>query len=124
MRSTAIAGVLLASLAACGIFLPPGDAVWTLGDDTVVGPETTSFDALVTEVACASGESSEGRVVGPQITYSDEAVTITFSVRPLGGLAQDCQGNPPTSVTVTLDGPLGDRTLIDGGADPPREVPR
>ena len=110
---------------ACGIFqqvLPPGDARWALPPDTEIGPEMVEFTALVTEVACAGGQSSEGRIVGPDISYTDESVTVTFGVRGTGGM-NTCPGNPPTHVAVRLDEPLADRVLLDGGTDPPRDPP-
>jgi hypothetical protein len=75
------------------------------------------------EVNCASGQSSQDRIVGPEISYAADRVVVTFAVRPPPGEAQDCQGNPATAVTVTLNEPLGDRRLVDGGAEPPREPP-
>lgn len=98
----------------------PQAARWSLPADEAVGPETTEFTALVTEVDCASGQSSEGRIVGPEIEFTPDAVIIEFRVRPLGG-AQACPGNPPTPVRVQLGQPLGDRRLLDGSVDPPVE---
>jgi len=116
---------LVAVPSACGILeqvLPPGDARWALTEDADVGPGTVEFSAMVTEVQCAGGQSSEGRIAGPEISYTDETVTVTLGVRRLSG-ANSCPGNPPTAVTVRLDEPLGDRVLLDGGTDPPREPP-
>jgi hypothetical protein len=98
-----------------------GNAEWALAPGQRVGPGTTTFDALVTERDCASGQSSEGRVVGPDIVAAGDQVLVTFAVRALGGGAQTCQGNPATRVTVTLPEPLGSRTLLDGSTLPPRE---
>jgi hypothetical protein len=100
-----------------------GRASWALPTDEEIGPDTVQFTALVTERACASGRSSEGRIIGPEITYTDEAVIVTFQVRGLSG-GQDCQGNPSTATQVTLEEALGDRRLLDGDSDPPREPPR
>jgi hypothetical protein len=117
---------LVALASACGIveqlFGPPGEARWGLAGDADIGPHTIEFVAMVVESGCASGRSSEGRIVGPDIAYTDESVTVTFAVRQLGG-SQDCRGNPPTPVAVRLSEPLGDRALLDGGTDPPREPP-
>jgi hypothetical protein len=122
-RTLAIVSVMLVA-SSCELLqqvAPPGDARWALLPDAGIGPETAEFTALVTEVACASGQSSEGRIVGPEISYTDESVTITFAVRGIG--EANCPSNPPTPVVVTLEEPLGDRTLLDGGTDPPREPP-
>ena len=77
--------------------------------------------ALVTEVACASGQSSEDRIVEPRITVDEDAITVTFGVTPLEG-EQDCQGNEPSPYEVTLPEPLGDRELRDGGVYPAHVV--
>ena len=98
-----------------------GDASWVLGPGEGVDPTTIVFTALVTERDCASGRSSEGRVVGPDILLLEDEVLVTFAVRPLGGEFQDCQGNPPTRMQVTLPEPLGGRRLLDGSTLPPRE---
>ena len=76
-----------------------GPATWALDPDAEITGETTEFTAWVTERACASGRSSEDRIGGPDIQLSDDAVILSFGVVPLPG-AQDCQGNPPTAVTV------------------------
>lgn len=99
-----------------------GPATWALDPDAEITGETTEFTAWVTERACASGRSSEDRIGGPDIQLSDDAVILSFGVVPLPG-AQDCQGNPPTAVTVRLPEPLGDRRLLDGGREPPAEPP-
>jgi hypothetical protein len=112
------AGVpLVLMLAACS-----GAATWTHDSEAEITPDTIQFTAWVTERACASGQSSEDRIVGPDIHVSSEAVVVTFKVRQLMG-AQACPGNPPTRVTVTLPEPLGDRDLLDGGREPPQELP-
>lgn len=124
MRPAAI--VALALLTACDPFAPlrpTGPARWFLPPDAQIGSETTAFAALVVEVNCASGQSSQDRIVGPEIIYDADQVVVTFAVRPLPGDVQNCQGNPATVVEVALTQPLGDRRLVDGGADPPREPP-
>jgi hypothetical protein len=73
-------------------------------------------------MACASGQSSAGRIVGPDIQVSGDEIVVTFGVRaPLG--AATCQSNPPTRVAVHLPEALGDRLLLDGGHQPPEEPP-
>ncbi len=102
--------------------LPPGlnEASWTLDPaEPRPGADTQTFTALVTERECASGQSSEGRVVGPDILEVGDEVLVTFAVRPLGGDMQSCPGNPATRVVVDLGEPLGDRQLLDGGTLPP-----
>lgn len=97
-----------------------GRASWGLRLDADIGPQTTEFTAMVTERACAGGRSSEGRVIGPEIVYTADAVIVTFRVRALDG-AQNCPSNPASAVLVRLDEPLGERRLLDGDTDPPSE---
>jgi hypothetical protein len=98
-----------------------GDAEWVLAPgQPAIGPETRQFDALVTERSCASGQSSEGRIAGPDLVQVDDEVLVTFAVRPLPGGA-NCPSNPATRVTVALGEPLGDRRLRDGGSLPARD---
>ena len=99
-----------------------GDADWVFDPALPKpGPDSQTFVALVTERECASGQSSEGRVVGPDILDAGDELLVTFAVRPLGGDLQTCPGNPPTRVRVDLGEPLGDRILVDGGSLPPRD---
>lgn len=99
-----------------------GDADWVLvPGQPPIGPDTRTFQADVTERACASGRSSEGRIAGPEILAIADQVLVTFAVRPFGGGVQTCPSNPPTRVTVDLGEPLGDRVLRDGGTLPPRD---
>lgn len=91
-----------------------GPVEWELDPDSPP-PEagTTELDLLVTELACTGGSELGDRLLGPQVVETDDAVRIAFAAIPLGG-AHTCPGNPPASVTVTLESPLGDRDLLDG----------
>lgn len=86
-----------------------------------LGREATEFDALVLERACASGQSSDGRIAPPFVLYEPDAVVLTFGVvlKPGG---QRCPGHPPGTYHVRLDEPIGDRWLLDGGVFPPRDA--
>jgi hypothetical protein len=98
-----------------------GEADWVLAPgQPAIGPDTGQFDALVTERSCASGQSSEGRIAGPDLFQAGGDLLVTFAVRPLPG-DQTCPGNPATRVTVDLGEPLGDRRLRDGGSLPARD---
>jgi hypothetical protein len=83
--------------------------------------EATEFDVLVLERACASGQSSEGRIAPPFVLYEPDSVVLTFGVvlTPGGGR---CPGHPPGSYHMKLDEPIGDRWLLDGGVFPPRDA--
>ena len=94
---------------------------WRLRPGTLVTPERRVFRILVTETACASGQSAAGRVEEPLVFREQARVQVAMFVRPLYGPAT-CPSNPPTPYTLRLDRPLGDRTLADGGTIPPRPV--
>lgn len=46
---------------------------------------------------------------------------VTFAIRHRPG-GQDCPGHGPTPFVFQLPEPLGNRTLYDGGEDPPRKA--
>ena len=123
-RSRLAVMLVAAVLSGCGTGIPieVGPATWAFAPGQEIGPETTEFVAMVTERACASGQSSEDRIAEQQIDFQNGTIIVTFRVRPLGG-EQTCPGNPPTPVTVDLGGALGDRRLLDGGREPPAEPP-
>jgi hypothetical protein len=99
-----------------------GLASWWL-DPAAAAPTATSttVHAIVREQSCASRKTPEGRVEPPAIDLTDTTVTITIMIRRRPG-AQDCQGNPPFPVTITLPEPLGNRTVFDGAGTPPRNA--
>lgn len=113
-----LAGPVILVVVACSAITGP--ATWTYDPGAEIGPDTTQFTAWVTETACASGQSSKGRIIGPEVKVSAETIMVTFRVRSLVG-GQDCQGNPSTAVTVRLPEALGERQLVDGGREPPAE---
>ena len=94
-------------------------ADWKLAART--SPTSTTMKILVTERACASGQSAKGRIAKPRISYESTRIVITMGVTPLTG-TRDCQGNPPTALTITLSEPIGTRKLFDGGPYPALEV--
>ena len=94
-----------------------GFATWRLDPASLPVPGDRSIVALVTEIACASGRPTLGRLLPPVILASEEAVTIAFAVRSLPA-GQDCPANPETRVLVELREPLGGRPLFDGSTFP------
>lgn len=93
-------------------------ARWELSPGESVGPDTRSFEVLVSEQGCASGASPEGRIVGPAVVLSESSVIVILGTRPLPG-PQTCEAGPPARVRVELPEPLGDRQLLDGATFPP-----
>ncbi|MCC2592977.1 hypothetical protein LKO27_06065 [Tessaracoccus sp. OS52] len=94
---------------------PPGTlAVWQLADPAAVTAETTRLDLLVTRVECASAFT--GEVLPPQVTITDEAVSIRAEVQWIDpNQAAECPSNPYVPLTVALPEPLGARMLVDEG---------
>lgn len=92
---------------------------WERQRHDALAPETTRIPILVQEDECASGRLAHGRVLRPLVHYGRARVTVTYFIRRAKGL-QNCQGVPPTPVTLVLDEPLGGRSLRDGGPYPPR----
>jgi len=98
-------------------------ATWVLDPDAAApGPGTTTFDAVVTERECTSGQPMGARLRPPSVTYGRESVFVVFAALPLAnqGFAT-CQSNPPARVSVELREPLGDRHLHDAAFFPPAE---
>jgi hypothetical protein len=80
-----------------------------------------SFKAILREKACASGQSPNGRIASTQVRFTTSTVTVTILVTRLPE-PQDCQANPEFPVTVTLSEAVGDRQVLDGSEDPPRDA--
>jgi len=89
-----------------------GPATWTLDPSAPPTTDTTDLHILVTEMACHGTASAEGRI-SVQLKASGSVVSITTTVRSLSG-AQTCPGTPPTPYVVHLDGPIGQRSVVDG----------
>lgn len=74
---------------------------------------------LVNDTQCASGVGPDDRLLEPEVSITDEAVTILFNARVLTGM-HTCPGHPPARRAVDLDETLGSRLLLDGGIYPPQ----
>lgn len=85
------------------------------------GAGDRQIHVLIHELACASGQSPEGRILPPMIASSPTAMTIAILVTSRPG-GQDCPGNPDFALTIDLPEPLGGRTLLDGAVYPPRDI--
>jgi hypothetical protein len=94
-----------------------GFATWELDPANPPAPGATTLTVLATELACASGRPMAGRLMAPILIAAPDAVTIALVVRTLSG-DQDCQGNGPEPVIVTLAEPLRDQALFDGSSFP------
>ncbi len=96
--------------------LPPGigQVDWALDPSFPTPNEaSTELHVLVTEASCAGGSELGDRLLGPDIEVTAYAVRIVFGAIPLVG-DQSCPSNPSTPVTIELDEPLGERSVMDG----------
>lgn len=82
--------------------------------------DDTSLSLWVVEQACASGRPATDRVV-VSVEESVDEVRFIVGVEPSGG-DQSCPSNPPTSVTIELDEPVGERRLVDAARLPPTRL--
>jgi hypothetical protein len=94
---------------------------WVDPDAGSPARDATMIPAIIQERECASGRNPEGRVAEPQVSSAADAVLVTIWVRLAPG-PQDCQGNPTFPLSIDLKEPLGDRRLLDGSSQPPRDA--
>ena len=94
--------------------LAPYALSWTVDPSAALDASTTIIPLVVMDTRCSGGVSPQVRLLPVKITYSDDSIGIAIMATPLPGF-QACPVAPTASVTVTLDQPLGDRTLVDLG---------
>ena len=103
--------------------VPPtgyGVATWTLDPAVPYVAGGTELHILVTDMACHSFETADGRIA-PNVEYRNDTVIVTLAVRSLEG-AQACPGTAPTPYVLHLDQPVGGRNLVDGGPWPVQTI--
>lgn len=84
-------------------------------------PDATTLALLVTERACASEQSADGRIEVLALEETATEIRLRIGVRPLPG-AQNCPSNPPTPFQVDLQGTVGTRVILDVAVEPPHEI--
>ncbi len=89
--------------------------------DRIADLASNELPLLINEQACASGQAPTDREIVPVITETDETVEILVFVAPVKGSAT-CPGNPWHPITVTLDAPIGERTLLNADRFPPSRL--
>lgn len=95
--------------------MPPslGDAAtWTLAEPNAVSAVSATLTLNVTRLGCSGGKT--GDVLKPTFSTSDTQIIIRANVKPRSrsGFAA-CPSNDAAQVTLQLDGPVGDRVLLD-----------
>lgn len=83
--------------------------------------DSTEIALLVTETARTCGTSAEGRIEVVDVDTADAEVRVVLGVEPQEG-AGPCRYRPPTPFTLRLDGPLGDRAVVDAAVLPPKVI--
>lgn len=105
----------------------PGDVVagnwWLDPKFPFPTPEDKLIHALVQERACAGGQDPRERIIEPVVFYARLEITIIVPIWELPGGA-DCTGNMAVSWLIRLAEPVGDRRLLDGATQPPRDASR
>ncbi|MBC3761457.1 hypothetical protein ACUN7V_20445 [Quadrisphaera oryzae] len=91
------------------------EAMWFLPADYVPDPKSSTVTVMVQEPGCDSGAPPS--ITRPHVDLSATTATIAVRTRARWMLSANCLGEPPTSLTVDLGQPLGDRTLIDAYGD-------
>lgn len=83
-------------------------------------PASSELPLVINERDCASGEAPVDREIVPIVVETDSTVEVTVLVAPVVGGAE-CPSNPWHPITVELEAPWSDRTLLDGSTRPPEE---
>lgn len=98
-----------------------GSAATRFDPDVEPDPESITLNLVINERDCASGQAPVDRDVVPVVIETEDRVEIITMVEPVGGGA-DCPGNPWFPVTVELEAPLGDRSVVDGHMFPGQDL--
>lgn len=76
---------------------------------------------MVTESDCTGGRDPSAFLGKPAVTEDSSRVVVNLTSEAIIGGA-DCPGNPSVPLTLSLDEPIGDRELYDGGTFPPTPI--
>ena len=119
-----LAGVGLGRSCEPVVVLPEGlnRVAVRLDPELLPNPDSTTFDLLVTEAACASGREMGDALLGPQVVENDTSVLVAFAAIPVSARIVTCQGNLSAPVSIELSQPLGQRTIYDGLYVPPKPL--
>ena len=112
-----LVGVFVLASASCGS--PAQEqaaplAEWVLAQPPK--PDDVTLQLVVQEQSCNGGRAPDGRIVTE--LENEDRILVTVRVEPLeeGGTGLP---NPPTSHTVRLQEPVGERVVLDAALRPP-----
>ena len=86
-----------------------------------LAPEAKSIPAIISELACTSGQPPGDRLLEPVVFENPEAILVNLWARKLEG-GGDCQGNAAGPIEIPLNAPVENRRLLDGSSVPPRDA--
>jgi hypothetical protein len=94
---------------------------WVSPAAAPLSQDATAIPAMISELACTSGQPPGDRLLEPVVFESADAILINLWARRLEG-GGDCQGNAAGPIEIPLNAPIGDRQLLDGSTIPPRDA--
>lgn len=86
-----------------------------------LSPDAMSIPAIISELACTSGQPPGDRLLEPVVFESPDAILVNLWARKLEG-GGDCQGNAGGPIQIPISAPVGERGLLDGSSIPPRDA--
>lgn len=90
--------------------------LWKLEDQP--SEEATELAVVLEERACSGGRGLNADNIEIDIDYTEDSIAILVSADPLEDGFYTCPLNP-SSFTIELDEPVGDRSLVDTAVYPP-----
>ena len=110
MRTIALAVLAVTLLAGCEG--RSSSAAWILDPAYEITAETTDLHLIAQQKGCAyGGPPVEERVMPPEISYANDAISVTIRIRIL---AAGCFLTPPFPLVVQLAEPVGSRVITHG----------
>lgn len=91
-------------------------AIWKLRE--VPSADSSELQVTLEERACSGGRELTNANTRSDVDYSETAITIIVTADPLGDGMYTCPLQP-SSFTIQLNEPVGDRQLLDGSVYPP-----
>lgn len=88
-----------------------------LDPDNPPDPTSTTLHLLVNQRSCSGGASGVENMLEPEVIETEAEIRLAIGVIPPEGF-QTCPGNEAAPITIELDEPIGERSILDGLAVP------